>query len=46
MASTADGVDDPSGNQRGAAGESEPVSFWSEVMIRPTGSCRGLSTPQ
>jgi hypothetical protein len=27
MASTAEGVDDPSGNQRGAAGEGEPVSF-------------------
>jgi hypothetical protein len=27
MASTAEGVDDPSGNQRGAAGECEPVSF-------------------
>jgi hypothetical protein len=26
MASTAEGVDDPSGNQRGAAGEGEPVS--------------------
>jgi hypothetical protein len=27
MASTAEGVDDPSGNQRGAAGEGEPGSF-------------------
>ena len=27
MASIAEGVDDPSGNQRGAAGEGEPVSF-------------------
>ena len=27
MASTAEGVDDPSGNQRGAASECEPVSF-------------------
>jgi hypothetical protein len=27
MASTTEGVDEPSGNQRGAAGEGEPVSF-------------------
>jgi hypothetical protein len=27
MASIAEGVDDPSGNQRGAASEGEPVSF-------------------
>jgi hypothetical protein len=27
MASIAEDVDDPSGNQRGAAGEGEPVSF-------------------
>ncbi len=27
MASTAEGVDAPSGNQRGVAGEGEPVSF-------------------
>jgi hypothetical protein len=27
MAPTAEGVDDPSGNQRGAAREGEPVSF-------------------
>ena len=26
MASTVEGVDDPSGNQRGVAGEGEPVS--------------------
>jgi hypothetical protein len=40
MASIAECVDDPSGIQRGAAGEGEPVSFRSEVAIRPTCSCR------
>ena len=46
MASTTEGADEPSGNQRGATGEGEASASGSEMTIRPTCSGTGLGTPQ